>query len=160
MMDDFDERFDRAFVMLAFASNRHLVDHMRRLIHLLKMDLESAMLWGLVAHLGVAHAMRPGSPPSDLLASDGFLQDGGRAVRLADIVQVSGLPKETVRRKLDKLRESGRLCRTDDGLWSAAREGVDESVYEFTREAVKRLLQTARVIEDILQQADPDSRAR
>lgn len=155
-MDDFDQRFEKTFSMVAFACNRHLVDHMRRIVNRLDIDLESAMLWGLVAHLGVAHAIRPGAEPSDLLASDGFLLGALRPVRLADLVQVSGLPKETVRRKLGKLLEKGKLGRTEDGGWMVLREGVDESTYEFTRETVKQLLQTARVVQGILQQAQLD----
>ncbi len=155
-MDDFDRRFEKSFSMVAFATNRHLVDHMRRLITLLDMDADSAMLWGLVAHLSVAHAMHPGARPSDLLAPDGFMLGEARLVRLADLVQVSGLPKETVRRKLEKLREHGKVERTEDGRWVAPRSGVDAATYEFTRESVKRLLQTARVIENILQHARLD----
>lgn len=155
-MDNFDQRFEKSFSMVAFATNRHLVDHMRRLVQLLDMDIDSAMLWGLVAHLSVAHAMHPGAQPSDLLAPDGFMLGEARPVRLADLVQVSGLPKETVRRKLEKLREHGKVERTEDGRWVAPRSGVDAATYEFTRESVKRLLQTARVIENILQHARLD----
>ena len=155
-MDDFDRRFEKSFSMVAFATNRHLLDHMRRLVQRLDMDIDSAMLWGLVAHLGVAHAMRPGALPSDMLAPDGFMLGEARSVRLADLVQVSGLPKETVRRKLEKLRERGKLTRSEDGRWIAPRSGVDEGSYEFTCESVKRLLQTARVIEGILQHARVD----
>lgn len=72
------------------------------------------------------------------------------------LVQVSGLPKESVRRKLEKLHERGKLGHDDDGHWVALRTGVDETTYEFTRESVKRLLQTARVIEGILQRARLD----
>lgn len=47
-MDDFDRRFEKSFSMVAFATNRHLLDHMRRLVQRLDMDIDSAMLWGLV----------------------------------------------------------------------------------------------------------------
>lgn len=155
-MEDFDRRFERTFAMVAFAGNRHLIDHMRRVITLLEIDVESAMLWGLVAHLSAAHALHPGALPEELLAPDGSILGEARPVRLADVVQVSGLPKETVRRKLEKLRGQGRLGRTEGGRWIALRGGVDERTYEFTRESVKRLLQTAHVIEDILRHARLD----
>ena len=64
--------------------------------------------------------------------------------------------KETVRRKLGKLHERGKLIRTEDGLWQVSRAGVDEHVHEFTRETVKRMLQTTRVIQGILQHARVD----
>lgn len=152
-MEDFDQRFEKTFSMVAFACNRHLVDHMRRIVHRLDVDLESAMLWGLVAHLSVAHAIRPGAPPSELLAPDGFMLGEQHPVRLADVVQVSGLPKETVRRKLEKLRQQGKIGRTEDGRWQVLRTGVDENTYEFTRDTVRRLLETARVVEGMLQHA-------
>ena len=155
-IDDFDQRFEKTFSMVAFSTNRHLVDHMRRLVTQLELDLEAALLWGLVAHLGVAHAIHPGAHPADVLNPDGFLLGEPRPVRLADIVQVSGLPKETARRKLEKLRTLGKLGRTEDGRWVVLRNGVDERAYEFTRESVKRLLQTARAIEAILQHARLD----
>lgn len=87
-MDDLDRRIDKAFTMVAFAANRHLVDHMRR--------------------------------------------------------------------KLEKLRQRGKVRRTEDGLWDALREGIDERTHAFTRESVKRLLSTARIIEGILQNSRPD----
>ncbi|ENO81992.1 MULTISPECIES: helix-turn-helix domain-containing protein [unclassified Thauera] len=155
-MDDLDRRIDKAFTMVAFAANRHLVDHMRRMTTTLDMDLESAMLWGTLAHLNVAQAIRPGAPPTELLAPDGFLLGAHRPVRLTDLVQVTGLPKETVRRKLEKLRQRGKVRRTEDGLWDALREGIDERTHAFTRESVKRLLSTARIIEGMLQNSRPD----
>ena len=61
-----------------------------------------------------------------------------------------------VLRKLGKLHERGKLIRTEDGLWQVSRAGVDEHVHEFTRETVKRMLQTTRVIQGILQHARVD----
>lgn len=154
-MKDFDRRFEKAFSMVAFAANRHLVDHMRRLGQDLGLDLETAMIWGILSHLNVSRALPPGASPADVLNPDGLLASAIHPVRNTDVVQVSGLPRETVRRKLERLRELGKVERLDDGRWQVLRSGVDERTYEFTRETVKRFLQTARQIEAILESVDP-----
>lgn len=42
--EDFDLRFQRAFGLLAFSVNRHIVDHMRRLCIELSLDPETAQI--------------------------------------------------------------------------------------------------------------------
>lgn len=151
-MKDFEQRLDKAFGMVAFAANRHLIDHMRRITRELDVDLETAMIWGTLAHLNVSQAYAPGVPPHELLAGGRLAQGILNPVRQADVVQVCGLPRETVRRKLAKLEAMGRVRRLDDGRWSLVPEAVDAHVHEFTRETVRRLMQTAEHIERILEQ--------
>ena len=153
-MQDFDRRFDKAFSMVAFAANRHLIEHMRRVNQGLGLDLETVMIWGIVAHLNVARSITPGAAPPEILNERGYLLGPMHPVRTIDIAQVSGLPKETVRRKLDRLRAAGKVQRDEAGRWQICESGVDASVVEFTRETVKRLLSTARAIEDMLHRVE------
>ncbi|PTD95131.1 hypothetical protein [Pseudothauera lacus] len=155
-MQDFDRRFDKAFSMVAFAANRHLIEHMRRVSQGLELDLETVMIWGILAHLNVARSITPGAAPADILDENGYLLGPKHPVRTIDIVQVAGLPKETVRRKLERLRDAGKAQRDADGRWQVCASGVDDSVIEFTRETVKRLLSTARTIEDMLRRVELD----
>lgn len=155
-MKDFDRRFEKTFSMVAFAANRHLMEHMRRIGQGLGLDLETAMIWGVLAHMNGSRLFTPGAHPASVLNADGYVLGPLHPVRNTDIVQVSGLPKETVRRKLERLRLLGKVERLDDGRWQVLRQGVDAHTYEFTRETVKRLLQTARQIEAILGSVEPD----
>lgn len=155
-MDDFELRCRKVFGLVAFTSNRHLVDHMRRIGPGIGIDLETALIWGITAHMNVARSIRPGAPPSEVMSADGEFLGEKHPVRLADIVQVSGLPKETVRRKLEQLRSQGRLERDDNGLWVVRSAGVDEQTLAFTLDSVRRLLATARQIEAILSQVRLD----
>ena len=85
------------------------------------------------------------------------LSAGAQPYRLGHgLVLANGLPKETVRRKLEKLKSQGKVERLPDGRWQYAEAGVDENTYEFTRETVRKLLQTARHIEGLLMQSRPD----
>lgn len=156
-LKEFDQRFEKAFSMAAFTVNRHLMDHMRRLLRELEIeDLETTMIWGVLAHLNVSRVIRPGAPLEEILTPAGFVLSELHPVRLSDVTQVSALPKETVRRKLERLKGLGKVERLPDGRWQVLRSGVDARTYEFTRETVRRLLQTARQIEDALQQVKLD----
>lgn len=149
-MDDFDARFDKAFSLVAFAVNRHLVDHMRRIGQELDTDLESVLIWGSLAHLNVAGLLHPGADPAAALGPDGMTNGTLKPIRLTDLAQVTGLPRETVRRKLMHLKERGKAEQTADGLWQATRSGVDAATHEFTRGSTRRLLHAAKEIEAIL----------
>lgn len=147
---DVDERIDRAFGMLAFTVNRHLIQHMRRIALDLDMDFESAYVYGVLAHMNAAPILVPGAKPGQLLDAAGRGMRQPVPVRLADVVQVSGLPRETVRRKLEQLQRRGRVERTQDGLWQYAATGVDDRLVDWTKESIVRFLDTADELRAIL----------
>lgn len=151
---DFDAAFDQSFSMIAFALNRHLIDHMLRAMRELDVDFESLVLWGLLSHLNVAHLIPPGSSPGLVLNEVGRLKEapaGLRPMRLRDLEQVSRLPRETVRRKLNKLRELGYVRQVEAG-WVLDPTRVDPSLREFNRETAKRTLRLAEELARLLGQ--------
>ena len=155
-MDDLERRFRKVFGVVAFTCNRHLIDHMRRIGPAVGLDMETALLWGLTAHMNVARSIRPGAPASEVMSAEGAFIGERHPVRMADIVQVSGMPKETVRRKLEKLRQLGKLEKTEDGRWVVVSSGIDERTFQFTLDTVRRLLATAKQVEALLAQVEPD----
>jgi DNA-binding IclR family transcriptional regulator len=74
-------------------------------------------------------------------------------IRLTDLTQVTGLPRETVRRKLERLRKLGKVDRTSDGKWYYLNPGELER--EFTRNTVRQFLMTAQILVSILDKVDP-----
>jgi hypothetical protein len=152
-MDNAEERFRRAFGLIAFAMNRHLAQHMRRLSRELESDLDAAFVWATLAHLNALKILRPGADRLDVSGSGDMLRSELNPVRLSDVAQVTGLPRETVRRKLALLRERGRAERTADGRWCFRPEGIDETAYAFTREMARNLLQTAAEVQRLLDRA-------
>lgn len=65
--DDFDARFQRAFGLLAFTVNRHIIDHIRRINVDLGMDPEMALIWGTLAHLNILPSLPLGCDPMAFL---------------------------------------------------------------------------------------------
>ena len=150
----FDRAFDRAFGLVAFAMNRHLIDHMLRAQRELQVDFESIVIWGLLAHLNSAHLVPPGSSPASLLDEHGRVKDVGpglRPLRLRDLEQISRMPRETIRRKLAQLEARGYIERSGQG-WIYRRDSVDARLIEFNRETARRMLIAAEEVGRLLEE--------
>lgn len=158
---EFDAAFDQSFGLIAFALNRHLIDHMLRSMRELDVDFESLVIWGLMSHLNVAHLIPPGSVPDTILNERGRLTgptDAIRPMRLRDLEQVSRLPRETVRRKLLRLQELGYVEQVDGG-WTFNRSRVDPSLREFNRETARRTLLLGQELHRLLREGGKRARA-
>ena len=106
--------YSRAFSLVTFTMNRFVVDQVIRAARHFDNDIETMILFGTIAHLNVAHLMPPGSSPTSVLGANGRVPDAQpqlRPVRLRDLVQITGRPRETIRRKLERLEAQGRLLR-------------------------------------------------
>jgi CRP-like cAMP-binding protein len=154
---DFDAAFDSAFSLIAFILNRHIVDHMLRSARTLtEGDYERLVIWAVLAHQNVAHLMPPGSLPSALLNEHGRVPDAEsrmRPLRLRDVAAITGIPRETVRRKLEKLAEQRWVRREGEG-WLVSAERVDPDLREFSRESVCRFMAVADEMKAALVNAD------
>jgi hypothetical protein len=159
-LGDADQAFDGAFSLVAFMMNRFIIDHLLRSgRRLTGNDFEALVIWGVLAHQNVAHLMPPGSLPAAILSESGRLAEGVeglRPLRLRDIAQITGIPRETARRKLERLAASRYVERRPDG-WVVSGERIEPELREFTRESVFRLLTVADEIMAALK--DAESRA-
>jgi hypothetical protein len=146
----------RAFSVLAFAMNRFIVDHVLRSARQFDNDVETMILFGLLAHLNVAHLMPPDSRPSQVLSEQGRVPDAQPQllpVRVRDLTLISGRPRETVRRKLGALLAQGRVLRVDDGYVCNV-ASIDPQMQVLALDGVTRFLATAQLIQDALSEAE------
>lgn len=150
------EAYWRAFSLAAFVMNRFIVDHMLRAARLFDNDVEAMILFGVLAHLNVAHLMPPGTRPSQALNADGRLPDAQsklRPLRLRDLCQITGRPRETIRRKLVRLEAQGRVRRLDGGYVCDSRS-VDAAMRELSADGVRRYMAAAEQIGAALRDAE------
>lgn len=142
-LNDPEGAFDRSFSLVAFIMNRYLIDHMLRCARqLVDGDFEALILFGVLAHQNAAHLMPPGTLPTAVLNERGRVDDFQGRVRpmlLRDISAITGIPRETARRKLEKLATMGFAERSGKG-WSVSAQRMEPDLREFTRESIKRLL--------------------
>lgn len=148
--------YDRAFSLVAFTMNRFIVDHMLRASRLFERDTETMILFGVLSHLNVAHLLPPGTRPSDSLDASGQPaldpQPMLRPVRLRDLVVVTGRPRESIRRRLERLRATGRVLHVDDG-WVLNVASVDDALRSITLDGARRFMETAAVLRAALDDA-------
>lgn len=149
-MDQFDKRFEQAFGKVSFVVNRFILEHMTRITRELDLDLESTYLWGVLANLNVMHLLSHGSSHGGPIEVDSALAHEFRGVRLSDLTQVTGIPRETVRRKLKALQARGKIERNSNGLWVIKMSGVDNATRAFTKETVVRCIRVAKELESLL----------
>jgi IclR helix-turn-helix domain len=99
---------------------RPLVGHLHGIARqLTDGDFEALVLWCEVAHGSVSHLVSPGAEVAVLLDCLGRVaaQPGlARPVMLRDLAAGTGIPRETVRRKLERLATRGHL-RREAGGW-------------------------------------------
>ncbi len=156
-LKNFENAYNGAFSIVAFVANRHLIDHMLRVGRILTdNDLEAILIWGVLAHQGVAHLMPPGLLPAAILNERGRLGDAEvlfKPLRLQDIAEITGIPRETARRKLAKLAEK-RYVRKEALGWVVSTERLEPDLRDFTRDTVTRLLAVAEEIVTALRDAD------
>jgi len=136
--------------------NRFVVDQVLRAARMFDNDIEAMILFGTLSHLNVAHLVPPGSRPSDALDASGRVpnaQSRLRPVRLRDLVQITGRPRETIRRKLDKLQADGRIVRVVEG-WVLNVASVDDAMRAHSVDGVRRFMEAAKVIDSALREAN------
>lgn len=146
----------RAFSLISFTMNRFIVDHVLRSARQFDNDTEAMILFGMVAHLNAAHLLPPGSSPASLLNAEGRVPDAQpqlRPVRIRDLTQITGRPRETIRRKLERLEAEGRLLRVVGGYVLNV-ETIDPQMRALSVDGVRRFMEAAQIIGDALAQAD------
>lgn len=157
---DFEERYQRAFGLLAFTCNRFIMNHMRRICVEMNIDLESALIWGTLAHMNVLPMVPMNANPMTMLNELGLKKDKTLSpLKLSDLTLITGLPRETVRRKLERLREQGKVQRTPEGRWIYVQEGIGELERRFTRESILNMLATANALYGLLDQVELNATA-
>ncbi|MBK6864450.1 MAG: hypothetical protein IPG91_13355 [Ideonella sp.] len=153
--EDAEPAYGRAFSLAAFTMNRFIVDQVIRAARHFDNDTEAMILFGTIAHLNVAHLMPPGSSPTSVLGADGRIpgsQARLRPVRLRDLSQIMDRPRETIRRKLERLEAQGRLLRGIEGYVINV-ASVDPQMHALSVDAVRRFMQASGVIGSVLQDA-------
>ena len=136
--------------------NRFIIDQVLRASRMFDNDIEAMVIFGALSHLNSAHLLLPGSRPSTTLNDQGRVpnsQPSLRPVRLRDLVQITGRPRETIRRKLDRLHADGRILRVVDG-WVLNVESVDPEMRALSVDAARRFMEASAVMSAAIQDAD------
>ena len=147
---DFDAAFDRNYALAGFILNRFLVHHLLRMARQTNGDFESLVIWSSLALQNTASLLGPGARPLTALQPDGTFPDTllrANGLRSSDLAQITGIPRETVRRKLERLQTSGRVKRHDDGRWHVVAASLSPEMRDFMRETARNFCETAQLLQ-------------
>ncbi|MGU3628801.1 helix-turn-helix domain-containing protein [Comamonas sp. C24C] len=153
---NFDIAYNKSFVLVAYIANRFLIDHMLRSARLFaNNDFETMVIWGVLAHQNVGHLMPPGIAPEAVLSERGRLESEEklRPLRLRDVSAITGIPRETTRRKLEAMADKGFVRKTDCG-WIVIGERAEPEIREFTKETIMRMVSACDDVLAALKKSD------
>lgn len=108
-----------------FIVNSFLLRRLLSMARVMNGDFESLMILGALDLQRAAHSLAtrsklPRSAADDSLSVNLLRKKGLRA---SDLAQLTGVPRETVRRKLERLLAAGRVRRHEDGRWHSCDDG-------------------------------------
>lgn len=145
-----EQRFADAYPDYQYLFVEFLMEHLAEVSRAFKGDLQQMLVLALIGqvHLRWTRKCRkqgialPDSPPAEASIS---------ASRLADC---SGIPRETVRRKLVLLQENGWVDRAPDGRWRMVMAKPDTTAArgdfeDIDRAAMKRIARLVARLEDL-----------
>lgn len=140
----------REFEIVNFAMARFHIHHMRRIVSFLKMDFESAYIWGTLAILNLVSRMCPPIGMDACATVPGDPNVPLAPVRLTDLAMICGIPIETVRRKLKKLQLRSKVEQADNGMWCIVSQSFDTATLQFTYESVAEFRRTAELLDRLV----------
>ncbi|MCW5591104.1 MAG: hypothetical protein KIS74_03300 [Burkholderiales bacterium] len=147
------EQLDRHYPQLTYETGLFMVAYLRRLHAEFGGDVTAAIVLGEIAQHNVRHFMKELLPRSGkdsaALATDEVVAASIRRCNMLSIAEASGIPRETVRRKVAKLEKLGLVSRDAAGGLAVTRK-VGRQFKEFDRETLAGLVELAERVRGLL----------
>lgn len=136
---------------ISFALSQFTVPLLARTYRTFDGDMVAALVLGEIAHRNVEHWLANEGNPAEALDDPQARRRVMRPCNALSIAEACGLPRETVRRKVNRLIEQAYVERSEDGhlfLTLTVGDGFDDS----TADTAQALLDTADRLRNILAQ--------
>lgn len=146
------EAFDRHYAEVTYHVGVFMMEYLRRLNAEFEGDLALAIVLGEIAHHSSRRIFREALPASGkdakALLTDDFVAANLRRCNMLSVSQASGVPRETVRRKVEKLIGLGLVSRAADGTLAMTRK-AGTHFRGFDRELMQGLLELAERVRKV-----------
>ena len=129
--------FRDKYLVSQYVFVQFLVEHLTDVSRVFAADLQSVLVLAIVGQMGLQTAIRL-RHPADGTTPLNFGSDPTPRINASSIAEISGIPRETVRRKLEGLAERGWVVRAPNGLWRIA---TDEEPFAPARRELLELEQ-------------------
>lgn len=146
------EKFEKHYPQLTYETGLFMVDYLRRLNREFENDITTAIVLGEIAQHSVRDLMKRELPRSGMasgqFAGSERFAAGFKRCNAFSVAESSGIPRETVRRKIDKLVKRGFVTRDADG-GLALMPGIGEHFRSFDRQTTADLLALAERVRSL-----------
>lgn len=150
-----DEEFDRHYARLTYELGRTMMNHLRRIYREFDGDLTLCMVLGEIGQHNAGHFMREVLPRSGkdarTMATDEVIARSIRPCNAMSVAEASGIPRQTVQRKIEKLERLGWVTRDGKGGLRVNRV-VGRKFRDLDRETLEEVLDLARVLKSLLKE--------
>ena len=154
--------YEQRMGYLSYLMNDFILWQLARVRQRFDGDLDAALILGEIAHYNVQKNFRQifsldQAPTSDLdkasieSSPDLVLLKSSNAMSISG---ATGIPRETVRRKVQWLEQRGWVSRDDKGALTIT-AAPSKDFADFNYEALERFIETADKVRQILEQASP-----
>jgi len=145
--------FDRHYLQLTYEAGLFMVAYLRRVHAEFGGDITAAIVLGEIAQHNARRFMKELLPRSGkdaaTLATDEVIAASIRRCNMLSVAEASGIPRETVRRKVAKLEAMGLVSRDARGGLAVTRK-VGRHFREFDRETLAGLVELAERFRGVL----------
>lgn len=147
------ESLDRHYSEATYNVGVFMMNYLRRLYAEFDGDLALVIVLGEIGHHSARRIIREALPASGKdarsLLTDEFVAANIRRCNMLSVAEASGIPRETVRRKVDKLIRMGFVSRAGDGTLAVTRK-VGTHFREFDRQAMQEILELSERLHTML----------
>ena len=145
------DALDRHLPQISYETGLFMIDYLRRLNREFENDLLSAIVLGEIAQHSVRDLMQRDLPRSGLPSAEFATRErvaaGLKRCNALSVAESSGIPRETVRRKIDKLVARGLVSRDARGGLTLV-PGISDHFRAFDRRTVLDLVALAERIRE------------
>lgn len=148
----FDAAYETNQLAVTLLMTHFLLDYLRELHRLFDGDLQLALILGEIGEANVRKVFNSPCFGFATLATvkDLFPEELTKGCNALSASMASGVPRETTRRKLQELAARGLIEPHPEGGWCAT-AAANEIFKPFNRALAKRVLETARRLEDLFE---------
>lgn len=146
------ERFPREITMLIGWFVTH---HMHHLYKRFGGDMTLALILGEIAHHNISPFVKESriGDKGDTIGWDlGYLHESLEPCNPFSISEATGIPRETCRRKVEKLVECGYIRKHPNGGYTIV-EGISDHFRDFNRKAFQRWMAVTRDMQKLVEAA-------
>ena len=114
--DTYRDLFDKKYLVMQYHFVQFFAEHLADVSRVFEADLQSVLVLALVGQMEIEARIRSNFSGQGKMPPEALI---GKAPRInaSSIAEVSGIPRETVRRKLEGLARRGWVERDVNGLW-------------------------------------------